>query len=202
MTTPNPTNRRALLGRGLLLPLGLSSASALLVGCGTPAVSHYAQERPVLDLKRYFDGTVQAQGLFIDRFGEVKRRFTVALTGSWQGEQGVLDEHFVYNDGEKERRVWRITALPGNRYRGEAGDVEGQADGELAGNTLRWRYRLRLPIQGRVWVVDVDDWMHLVDEQHLLNRAYFSKWGIALGEVQLSFQRAAAARSVSLAGAG
>jgi Protein of unknown function (DUF3833) len=33
--------------------------------------------------------------------------------------------------------------------------------------------------------------MHLIDEEHMLNRAQFSKWGFALGEVQLAFQRSA-----------
>lgn len=187
--------RRALLGAGCGLPLvplilggGLAAG---LAGCAGPEVSQYGQEKPALDLQRYFQGRLKAQGLFVDRFGEVKRRFTVGLTGMWQGAQGVLDEDFLYNDGERQRRVWRLTALGANRYRGEAEDVEGVADGQTAGNTMRWRYRLRLPIQGKVWVVDVDDWMHLVDEEHLLNRAAFSKWGVALGEVQIAFQRVA-----------
>jgi hypothetical protein len=34
-----------------------------------------------------------------------------------------------------------------------------------------------------------DDWMVLVDEEVLMNRAVFSKFGIRLGEVTLSFRR-------------
>ncbi len=181
-------HRRSLLGSGLLLPLALPTG---LAGCAGPEVSQYAQEKPALDLRRYFQGRLKAQGLFVDRFGEVKRRFTVGLTGTWQGDKAVLEEDFLYNDGERQRRVWRITNRGANRYQGEADDVEGQADGQAAGNTLRWRYRLRLPIDGRVWVVDVDDWMHLIDDDNMLNRAQFSKWGVALGEVQLAFQRVA-----------
>jgi Protein of unknown function (DUF3833) len=190
MNPESTPKRRSVLGLGLMLPLALPT---VLAGCAGPDVDRYSDEIPALDLRRYFQGRLTAQGLFIDRFGEVKRHFTVGLMGTWQGDKGVLDEDFVYNDGERTRRQWRLTALAGNRYRGEADDLEGHAEGLAAGNSLRWRYRLRLPVQGKTWVVDVDDWMHLIDEQNLLNRAYFSKWGVALGEVQLAFQRVAGA---------
>jgi NOL1/NOP2/fmu family ribosome biogenesis protein len=48
-----------------------------------------------------------------------------------------------------------------------------------------------LPVDGRVWEVDVDDWMFLIDERIMLNRAVMSKFGIRLGEVQLVFTRGA-----------
>ncbi|HLS54540.1 MAG TPA: DUF3833 family protein, partial [Zeimonas sp.] len=34
-----------------------------------------------------------------------------------------------------------------------------------------------------------DDWMYLVDERVMLNRAVMSKFGVRLGEVTLSFAR-------------
>ena len=36
-----------------------------------------------------------------------------------------------------------------------------------------------------------DDVMVLIDDQVMLNRAVFSKWGVRLGEVSLSFRKAA-----------
>ena len=65
----------------------------------------------------------------------------------------------------------------------------GEALGETAGNALRWRYVLALPVDGKIIHVDFDDWMFLVDDQVMLNRAVMSKFGIRLGEVLLSFQR-------------
>lgn len=62
----------------------------------------------------------------------------------------------------------------------------GEAIGELAGNTLHWRYVLALPVDGKVYHVDFDDWMFLMDKV-MLNRSYMSKWGFALGEVTLTF---------------
>jgi len=65
----------------------------------------------------------------------------------------------------------------------------GEAVGTVAGNAFNWRYTLALPIEGRTWHVDFDDWMFLVDDQVMLNRAVMSKFGIRLGEVTLSFTK-------------
>jgi hypothetical protein len=56
--------------------------------------------------------------------------------------------------------VWTITRVDASRYVGRADDVVGEAQGEAAGNALRWRYVLALPVDGRVWNVDFDDWMY------------------------------------------
>lgn len=165
------------------------AAAVALAGCASPRPADYAAERPVLDLKTYFNGPITAHGIFTDRSGKVVRRFTVAMTGSWSGHQGVLDERFSYSDGSTERRVWRLTDLGGGRYEGRADDVVGVAIGEAAGNALNWRYTLALPVDGRVWEVQFDDWMFLVDERVLLNKAVMSKFGVRLGEVTLSFAK-------------
>jgi len=178
---PPAPSRRAALG-------GLLGAVAL-AGCAAPEPSRYAAERPLLDLKTYFNGDIDAWGVFQDRSGAVVRRFTVTMKGTWQGDTGILDEDFLYSDGTREKRIWTIRQLPGGRYTGTAADVVGEAQGVAAGNALNWRYVLALPVDGRVWHVDFDDWMFLVDERVMLNRATMSKFGVRLGEVLLSFTR-------------
>jgi len=167
----------------------LLAATLLFAGCGTVPVEIYRNEKPVLDLKTYFNGTVDAWGLFQDRSGKVVKRFTVRIDAKWQGDTGVLDEHFEYSDGSKSRRVWTITRIGDNRYRGTADDVVGEAIGEVSGNALRWRYVLRLDVDGRSWEVDFDDWMYQMDDRVMLNRSAMSKFGIHLGEVTLAFRK-------------
>jgi Protein of unknown function (DUF3833) len=170
--------------------LGALAAAALLgTGCAGPTPADYAAEKPTLDLKQYFNGELVAHGIFTDRAGKVARRFTVAMTGTWTGNQGVLDERFTYSDGATERRVWRLTDLGGGRWEGRADDVVGVAQGISAGNALNWRYTLALPVDGRVWEVQFDDWMYQMDDRVMLNKAVMSKFGIRLGEVTLSFTR-------------
>ena len=172
-----------------LLATAALAGLALLAGCAAPRPSDYAAEGPPLDLRRYFDGPLTAHGLFQDRSGRVVKRFTVEMVGRWKGDEGVLEEDFRYSDGSTGGRVWRLRHLGDGRYSGEAEDVAGTAQGEVRGNAFQWRYTLRLPVDGRVWEVQFDDWMFLVDERVMLNRAVMSKFGVRLGEVTLSFTK-------------
>ncbi|WP_395702944.1 DUF3833 domain-containing protein [Aquabacterium sp.] len=171
---------------GLCLSIAITT---LLAGCAAPKPSDYAAATPKLDLSRYFNGKLQAHGIVVDRAGKLLQRFTVDLEGRWQGQEGVLEEHFLYADGRREQRTWRLSAGPDGSYRGRAADVVGEALGQAAGNALNWQYTLRLPVGDQVYDVQFDDWMFLVDEQVMLNRAVISKFGLRVGEVLLSFRR-------------
>jgi hypothetical protein len=182
--------KRTIWNAGLATALSLG----LLAGCAGPTPADYAAEKPQLDLKTYFNGEFTAHGLFTDRSGKVARRFTVAMTGTWEGDNGTLDERFTYSDGQTQRRVWKLTKLPGQnggatRYIGRADDVVGEAQGVASGNALNWAYTLRLPVDGTVYEVQFDDWMYLMDERVMLNKATMSKFGFKLGEVTLSFYK-------------
>jgi hypothetical protein len=169
--------------------LGLLAAGTLGACASAPTPADYASEAPRLELRRYFNGPLTAHGIFTDRSGKVVRRFTVKMTGTWNGNQGVLDEDFSYSDGKKERRVWRLTDLGGGRYSGRADDVVGEAVGVAAGNALNWRYTLALKLDERTIEVQFDDWMYLMDERVMLNKAVMSTFGIYLGEVTLAFTK-------------
>lgn len=160
-----------------------------LTGCASVEVSDYAAEKPGLDLSRYFNGTLDADGMFQDRSGKVVKRFHVVIEASWKGPVGTLDERFTYADGSTQRRVWTVTKLDANRYSGRADDVVGTASGEARGNALRWKYVMALPVDGKVYNVDFDDWMFLMDDRVMLNRSVMSKFGFRLGEVTLSFRK-------------
>ena len=177
------------LRRGLLLGLMGLTVSLGLSGCASPKLEDYATEKPVLDLEQYFAGQTKGWGIVQDRFGRITRRFVVEIEGRFEGDRGELDERFVWSDGEKQRRVWRLQKVGPQHWVGEADDVVGQAQGRLSGNALQWGYTLAVPIDGRTIEMQFDDWMVLVDNEVLMNRAVFSKFGIRLGEVTLSFRR-------------
>ena len=179
--------------RRLLLSSALSGAAlvglASLSGCASLQVDTYAAEKPVLDLKQYFNGTLDAYGIFTDRSGAVVKRFTVVMVCEWVGNEGTLDESFTYSDGSTQKRIWRLTALGDGRYSGRADDVIGLAQGQTRGNAFHWNYTLALPVDGSVYHVALDDWMYLVNDQVMLNKASMRKWGVDLGEVTLSFTK-------------
>lgn len=169
--------------RGFLL-----AAIFMLGGCAA-GVGDYQGETPRLDLAEFFDGPLTAWGIVQNRSGKVIRRFEVDMIGRWDGDEGVLEEDFRFADGQTQRRVWHFRKIAPGRYTGTAADVSGQARGEVAGYALRWRYTLRIEVDGRSWDVDFDDWMYLLDDRTLVNRSEMRKFGLRVGEVTLFFRK-------------
>ncbi|OYY62128.1 MAG: hypothetical protein B7Y50_02175 [Hydrogenophilales bacterium 28-61-11] len=160
-----------------------------LSGCAGVSPEVYRDQTPTLDLATYFNGPLTAWGYFADRSGEVKRRFTVKMTGEWRGNEGVLTEDFVWSDGEKSQRVWRISKLDTHRYVGRANDVKGDALGTAYGNALQWKYTLLLPVDGKTYEVQFDDWMYQMNDTTMLNKSEMRKFGFKLGEIVISFRK-------------
>ncbi|HJO35469.1 MAG TPA: DUF3833 family protein, partial [Gammaproteobacteria bacterium] len=121
----------------------------LLGGCAGVNPQVYADQEPALDLFDYFEGESRAWGIFRDRAGEVRRRFTVDLVGTVEGDLLTLEEDFLYADGEQDRRVWRIRRVGPNRYEGRADDIIGVAAGEAHGPALNWQYDVALTVGER-----------------------------------------------------
>lgn len=162
-----------------------------LSGCAGVNVSNYRNEQPELRLEEYFNGTIDAWGMFQKRDGTVVRRFKVLIEASWEGNRGVLDELFTYSDGTQQRRVWTITRSADGSYLGRADDVVGEASGAVAGNALHWLYTLELPVGNKSYRVKFDDWMYLQEDGVMLNRSVMKKFGVRLGEVTLFFKKRA-----------
>lgn len=179
--------------RRLVIAAGAAGSAvaltSLLSGCASQQIADYAIEKPALDLREYFNGTLDAYGVFTDRSGKVVKRFTVTMQCSWQGDEGVLDEDFSYSDGSRQKRVWRLTRLGDGKYAGRADDVVGVANGQQRGNAFYWTYTMSLPVDGTVYQVQFDDWMYLIDDRVMLNKAQMRKFGLHLGDVTLSFTK-------------
>ena len=196
----------ALLGGGLLrLLLAVGVLITLFSGlsaCAKRDVTHLAERRPTLALEQFFEGQSVAYGIFEDRFGNLRRQFRVNLQGTVSGNRLVLDEQFLYEDGEKAQRVWTIDKLDSGddgtvRYEGQASDVEGRANGRVSGNGLNWRYDVVLKMDGRELEVHFDDWIYRQSEDVAINRAYVSKFGVEIGSVTIVFLRGKAAAAVA-----
>ncbi|NBU58444.1 MAG: DUF3833 domain-containing protein [Betaproteobacteria bacterium] len=162
---------------------------ALLAGCSSVSPAKYSQQGPKFSFRDYFDGTVDAWGMFQSRDGEVIKRFKVTLKGTWEGQNGTLDENFVYADGTTEHRIWKIRQTGPDSYTATAGDIVGEAQGEEAGPAIRYRYTMAIPVSGSTYQFQFDDWMYQIDDDVVLNRATMSKFGVQLGEVTLSFRK-------------
>ncbi len=149
----------------------------------------FAGREPRLLLEEYFAGKTKALGIFVDRFGNLRRQFAVDIDGTWDGETLTLTEDFLYDDGEIQQRIWFISKTGEHSYEGRAEDVVGPAAGKAYGNVLNWSYRLALKVGDSTWNVDFDDWMFLQEDGVIINRAEISKFGFKLGDVTIVFTK-------------
>jgi Protein of unknown function (DUF3833) len=163
-------------------------ALVALSACSSTKVADFRTEKPVFDIQKYFDGTIDAWGIVRSRDGTISQRFTVEIKAAWSGEVATLDEYFNYSDGRTSRRV-RTLRKTGEKYIGTAADVIGEAQGESAGNAFRLQYVLDFPYGSNTVRLRVDDWVYLMDDNVLLNRSSISKFGYEVAQVFISFRK-------------
>lgn len=177
---------KKLMGRKLFL-------GCLMIGwlssCSSVEVTDYKDTTPTLVLESFFNGPLKASGVVHDFSGKVIRKFNVTMEANWQGNEGVINEWFVYDDGETQTRVWKIKALGNGQYTGTAGDILGTALGQSSGSALRWKYDMLLPVDGDEYQVHFDDWMFLVNDNTIINQSDIIKFGITVAQVTLVIQK-------------
>ncbi len=182
----------------LLAPLGLLIT---LSACAAQNIKDVSDRAPTLDLEAFFEGDVIAYGIFEDYTQSLKRQFRVNILGTVAGDTLTLEEDFLYDDGETQRRVWVIQNLGQSEegvtlYEGRADDINGVARGEVAGNALHWRYSLALPVGDASYDITFDDWIYQQDDHVAINRARLTKFGFEVGSVTLVFLRGKAAEAI------
>ena len=172
-----------------------------LTGCSSQKIEDVASRAPSFDLESFFEGDSIAYGIFEDYSQKLSRQFRVNIKGTVEGDTLTLEEDFLYDDGETQRRVWVITNKGRNDegvtlYEGRADDVIGTAQGALAGNALHWQYQLALPVDDTSYDIHFNDWIYKQDEDIALNRARLTKFGLEVGSVTLVFLRGKAAQAI------
>ena len=175
--------------RSWLISTMIALGMVMTTGCSSVQVENYADNTPVLDPEIFFDGQLSAHGVIKDRGGEVIRYFNVDIKAYWKDGIGTLEEDFVFNDGEQDRRVWTLTPSGSNSYIGTAGDVVGQGKISVAGNSMFLDYVLRIPYGDGTLDLHIDDRMYLVSPDVLINESRMIKFGFEVGEILLVIQR-------------
>jgi len=161
----------------------------VLAGCTGITVEDYRGAEPKLELESFFQGPLSAHGVVKNRAGRVIRTFNAEIAADWDGDTGTLVEDFVFNDGEEQRRVWTLRRTGPDTYTGSAGDVVGDAELALAGNSLFLDYVLRVPYGDSSIDLRVDDRMYLVSPSVLINESVMSKFGVRVGSLLLVIER-------------
>ena len=141
------------------------------------------------EITTFLLGRTQAWGIFEDRFGRLRRRFTVELNGYWRDDTFCLDEVFTFDTGDVETRNWLVKPTSGGNFVATCDDCVGELRGTTEPNVLRMRYKFRLDLGTSVIVVDFDDRIYRMGQRTAVNRATMRKYGIRLGDLSLFFRK-------------
>lgn len=173
----------------MIRTLFIAAGFLFLSACSQIQVTDYAGMEPRLDVETFFNGPLTAHGVVKNRGGKVIRTFNATIEASWQNGVGTLDEDFVFNDGEEQKRIWTLTPQPDGSYLGTAGDVSGEGVLQQAGNSVFLDYVLQVPYRGNTIEVRVDDRMYLLTPDILINESKLKKFGFQVGELLLVIMR-------------
>ena len=149
-----------------------------------------ATQAPAKDLvlEKYFAGKTRANGTF-SAINGVRRDFKVDLIGRWNGKRLILQENFVYSDGEKDQKTWRFVKTGPFTYMGTREDVVGETLVTIKGDTARYSYDVYLDGKNRKNRVRFHDSMTLQEGGLLINNAWVTKFGFPVARTHVEFQR-------------
>ena len=147
----------------------------------------FKDQKPRLIIEEYLTGNIKAWGILQNRSGKVTRQFSAILNGKWDGKELILDETFNWDDGEIQKRQWKINKIDEHHYEGTAGDVVGKAKGFSYGPAFKFEYVLLVPVKGKEMKITFDDWIFMQDEKVAINRAKMTKFGIRVADLTVVF---------------
>lgn len=183
---------------GALVVLALIALRTRYASFAAQQPSDYAKG-PTFDLRQHLSGRMTCEGVIFGPTGRVTSRFVADMEGRWDGTTGTLAEVFRYDSGTVQHRAWTLALGPDGQITATAADVVGQGTGRVAGSGVLLRYRIRLTPEAGGHVLDVTDWMYLLDNGAIMNRSQFRKFGIKVAELVATMRPVEQSATLSLA---
>lgn len=149
----------------------------------------YAGQGPALDIREQLNGALQCEGVIYGPTGRVTSRFVAMMEATWTGNVATLHEHFRYDNGATQHRVWTLTLHEDGRINASAPDLVGAGTGRQAGPAVSLTYRIVLPVSAGGHTLSVTDWMYLCENGTILNRSQFRKFGIKVAELVATMRK-------------
>jgi Protein of unknown function (DUF3833) len=153
------------------------------IGFMAQSPTDYADTGPAFDMRVHLGGEMISEGLLFGPSGKVATRFVATMSGKWEGNRATLAEAFRYSSGGTQLREWAIVMGEGGAFTATASDVIGVAQGQVSGATVRMTYRLQLSDDAGGHVLDVVDWLYLVEDGSILNKSEMRKFGVKVAEL-------------------
>lgn len=143
----------------------------------------YAALEPAFDIREHMAGALQSEGVIFGPGGKIAGRFEAQMHGAWDGQSGTLSESFLYASGARQDRKWQLSMGENGAFTATADDIIGTAKGQQSGATVRMRYRIRLAKDAGGYVLNVTDWLYLMENGVIMNKSEMRKFGIKVAEL-------------------
>ena len=150
--------------------------------------SDYADTGPAFGVKKNLGGKMISDGVIYGPTGRVVTRFVAEMEGVWDGDEGTLAEFFKYAGGGGIDRKWFLKMGDNGNFTATADDIIGEAVGIVSGSSVQLRYKLKLADSAGGHVLDVVDWMYLMENGTITNRSQMRKFGIKVAELVASIR--------------
>ncbi len=174
---------------GMIIALSLVIMLKRLMGFRAQHPDDLGKSGPHFDLRQHLSGPILCEGLIYGPTGRVTSRFVAHMEGSWDGNTGTLKERFHYDSGTVQDRVWTLHLDTGGNIRAEAPDVVGAGSGRAQGAAVMMTYRIRLTPEAGGHILNVTDWMYLMENGTIMNRSQFTKFGVTVAELVATMRR-------------
>jgi len=149
----------------------------------------YAAGFQQIDLREHLNGPILCEGVIYGPLGRVTSRFVGKFEARWDGNHGVMREHFIYDSGATQDREWRLELGNDGHIKADADDLVEPGSGMVRGSAVRLNYRIRLPEDAGGHVLDTVDWMYLTPNGTVVNRSQFRKFGIPVAELVATLRK-------------
>ena len=176
--------------------LSISSCAMIqdLFGSKKVADLDYLDGANKMDMKKFFDGNIEAFAIKQDTNGKIIATFTAKINGKWDDNKGVIQQNFLYSDGTKDSRTWLVTLDTDGTFDAVGHNVSIPAKGKQIGNAAQSNYSLSLSSKTGKEEVNFEDKMYLVDENSMIMISNFGNKKsdkIASGKIIYSLKKAA-----------
>lgn len=167
--------------------ISLLSLSLMLSGCfssklKTPnlALKYSSDSGPTLDIKEYLNNNLKGFGVAQDtKSGLVTKRFTSKVSGSWEGDKGVIKRQFNFADDTKDSRTWLIT-LDGNNFSGVGHNIDGTALGQQYKGLAQIVYKAKMPFNSNKDIQNVTETIYNIDNKSSMHILEFGSQKVIL----------------------
>lgn len=174
-----------------LLALALMAARQRFFSFSAQRAQKYQPTGPSFDIRQHLAGDLESEGVIFGPDGHVASRFVAKMKGLWNGDTGTLAENFLYAGGGNQNRQWNLNVAEDGSITATAADVIGTATGVQCGSAVQLNYRIQLTESAGGHVLDVTDWMYLMENGNIINRSEMRKFGVRVAELVATIRPAA-----------